>query len=90
MIQTVRQLHGYNTGKGLDYRPMLKEIKLFPVPNIIIDVEPRNLIDVLNQSKEVKLLTDYCNVVITYLVRRAHRSLHFLRKDTVVFQHSRT
>ncbi|XP_032663311.1 glutamate receptor ionotropic, kainate 2-like [Odontomachus brunneus] len=59
---TIRQL-----GKGPDYRPMLKEINSLSVCNIIIDVEPQNLIHVLNQAKEVKLLADYCNFIITYL-----------------------
>lgn len=61
---TIRKLD-----KGLDYRPMLKEINSLPVCNVIIDVEPKNLIRVLNDAKKVKLLADYCNFIITYLVR---------------------
>lgn len=61
---TIRQL-----SKGPDHRPMLKEISSLSVCNIIVDVEPHNLIYVLNQTKEVKLLADYCNFVVTYLVR---------------------
>ncbi|XP_011152744.1 glutamate receptor ionotropic, kainate 2 [Harpegnathos saltator] len=59
---TIRQL-----GKGSDYRPILKEINSLSVCNIIIDIEPQKLIHVLNQAKEVKLLSDYCNFIITYL-----------------------
>jgi hypothetical protein len=59
----IRQL-----GKGPDYRPILKEIRLMQVCNIIIDIDPRKIIDVLKQAKEIKLFADYCNFVITYLV----------------------
>lgn len=60
---TIRQL-----GNGPDYRPMLKEIRSLSICNVIIDVEPKNIINVLQQAKEIKLLADYCNFVITYLV----------------------
>lgn len=60
---TVREL-----GEGPDYRPMLKEIRSLSICNIIIDVTPHKLIDVLYQAKEVKLLADYCNFIITYMV----------------------
>ncbi|KMR04997.1 glutamate ionotropic kainate 2 [Lasius niger] len=59
---TIRQL-----GNGPDYRPMLKEIRSLSICNVIIDVEPKNIINVLQQAKEIKLLADYCNFVITYL-----------------------
>ncbi|XP_014473269.1 PREDICTED: glutamate receptor ionotropic, kainate 2-like [Dinoponera quadriceps] len=60
---TIRQLNKESD----DYRPMLKEISSLSVCNIIIDVEPQKLIHVLKQAKEVKLLSDYCNFIITYL-----------------------
>ncbi|KAG7201434.1 hypothetical protein KM043_004194 [Ampulex compressa] len=52
---------------GKDYRPVLKEIRSFSICNIIVDVEPKNIIEVLSQAKEVRLLGDYCNFIITYL-----------------------
>ncbi|XP_072764014.1 glutamate receptor ionotropic, kainate 2 [Anoplolepis gracilipes] len=58
----IRQL-----GNGPDFRPLLKEIRNFSVCNILIDVTPEKIIDVLQQAKEIKLLADYCNFVITYL-----------------------
>ncbi|XP_071571021.1 glutamate receptor ionotropic, kainate 2 isoform X3 [Temnothorax nylanderi] len=62
LTHTIRQL-----SEGTDYRSMLKEIHSLAVCNIIIDVEPQNIMRVLNQSKEVRLLADYCQFVITYL-----------------------
>lgn len=62
IVHTVRQLN-----EGTDYRPMLKEIRSLSVCNIIIDVKPENIIEVLSQAKDVKLLADYCHFVITYL-----------------------
>lgn len=62
-VITIRRL-----GEGPDYRPILKEIRALSICNIIVDVEPNNIIDVLYQAKEVKLLADYCNFLITYLV----------------------
>lgn len=62
---TIRRL-----GEGPDFRPILKEIRAMSICNVIIDVEPRNIIDVLYQAKEVKLLAEYCNFLITYLVLR--------------------
>ncbi|XP_043794556.1 glutamate receptor ionotropic, kainate 2-like isoform X4 [Apis laboriosa] len=59
---TIRRL-----GEGPDFRPILKEIRAMSICNVIIDVEPRNIIDVLYQAKEVKLLAEYCNFLITYL-----------------------
>lgn len=61
---TVRQL-----GEGPDYRPLLKEVANSTVSNIILDVNERLVIDVLTQAKEVNLLADYCNYIITNLVR---------------------
>lgn len=66
---TVRQLN-----KEPNYYSMLKEINSLSV-NVIIDVEPQNLIRVLKQAKEVKLLSDYSNFIITYLVCSVHRLL---------------
>lgn len=60
---TTRQLN-----EGSDYRPMLKELRSLPVSNIIIEVEPQNIMEVLRQAKEVNLLADYSHFVITYLV----------------------
>ncbi|XP_076667724.1 glutamate receptor ionotropic, kainate 2 isoform X2 [Andrena cerasifolii] len=61
-VITIRRL-----GEGPDYRPILKEIRALSICNLIVDVEPNNIIDVLYQAKEVKLLADYCNFLITYL-----------------------
>ncbi|XP_043256506.1 glutamate receptor ionotropic, kainate 2-like [Colletes gigas] len=61
-IITIRRL-----GEGPDYRPILKELRALSICNVIVDVEPNNIIDVLYQAKEVKLLEDYCNFLITYL-----------------------
>lgn len=55
-------------GNGPDYRPMFKEIRNLSISNILLDVQPEKIIDVLHQAKEIKLLADYCNFVITYLV----------------------
>lgn len=63
LTHTTRQLN-----EGSDYRPMLKEIRSLSMCNVIIDVEPQNIVNVLYQAKEVRLLADYCNFVITYLV----------------------
>ncbi|XP_011879931.1 PREDICTED: glutamate receptor ionotropic, kainate 2-like [Vollenhovia emeryi] len=62
LTHTTRQLN-----EGPDYRTMLKEIRSLSVCNIIIDVEPQNIMEVLYQAKDVRLLTDYCHLVITYL-----------------------
>jgi len=64
IVHTVRQLN-----EGPDYRPMLKEIRSLSVCNVIVDVEPKNIMEVLYQAKEVKLLADYCHFIITYLVQ---------------------
>ncbi|EGI59306.1 Glutamate receptor, ionotropic kainate 2 [Acromyrmex echinatior] len=62
IVHTVRQLN-----EGSDYRTILKEIRSLSVCNIIIDVKPENIMKVLNQAKEVRLLADYCNFVLTYM-----------------------
>ncbi|XP_018368899.1 PREDICTED: glutamate receptor ionotropic, kainate 2-like isoform X2 [Trachymyrmex cornetzi] len=62
IVHTVRQLN-----EGSDYRTMLKEIRSLSVFNIIIEVNPENIIEVLRQAKEVKLLADYSNFVLTYM-----------------------
>ncbi|XP_076302243.1 glutamate receptor ionotropic, kainate 2-like, partial [Lasioglossum baleicum] len=61
-VVTIRRL-----GDGLNYRSVLKEIRSLSICNVIVDVEPANIIEVLSQAKEVKLLADYCNFIITYL-----------------------
>ncbi|XP_012061138.1 PREDICTED: glutamate receptor ionotropic, kainate 2-like [Atta cephalotes] len=53
--------------KGPDYRSMLREIRYLSVRNIIIDVKPENIMKVLYQAKEVSLLEDYSDFIITYL-----------------------
>ncbi|XP_076246197.1 glutamate receptor ionotropic, kainate 2 isoform X2 [Calliopsis andreniformis] len=60
-VITIRRL------QGPDYRPILKEIRALSICNVIIDAEPNNIMDVLYQAREVKLLADYCNFLITYL-----------------------
>ena len=62
-LVTIRRL-----SDGMDYRPVLKELHALSICNVIIDVSPSNVIEVLYQAKEVKLLGDYCNFLITYLV----------------------
>jgi len=62
-VITVRQL-----GEGPDYRPMLKEIRSLSICNVIIDVTPDKIVDVLFQARKVKLLADYCGFIITYMV----------------------
>lgn len=64
-VITIRRLT-----EGLDYRPILKEIRALSICNVIIDVEPNNIVEVLYQARDVKLLADYCNFLITYLVLR--------------------
>ncbi|KAM0731072.1 Glutamate receptor ionotropic, kainate 2 [Formica fusca] len=59
---TIRQL-----SDGSDYRPMLKEIRNSSIFNVIIDVKPEKIIDLLQQAKQIKLLANYSNFVITYL-----------------------
>ncbi|XP_078053651.1 glutamate receptor ionotropic, kainate 2 [Augochlora pura] len=61
-VMTIRRI-----GDGPDYRPVLKQIRAMSISNVIVDVEPKNIMDVLYQAKEVKLLADYCNFFITYL-----------------------
>ncbi|KAL6428824.1 hypothetical protein ACFW04_007993 [Cataglyphis niger] len=60
---TIRQLDD-----GKQYRPMLKEIRNSSIFNVIIDAkDPDKINDVLEQAKEIKLLGNYSNFVITYL-----------------------
>ncbi|KAG6795357.1 glutamate receptor ionotropic, kainate 2 isoform X1 [Apis mellifera caucasica] len=75
---TIRRL-----GEGPDFRPILKEIRAMSICNVIIDVEPRNIIDVLYQAKEVKLLAEYCNFLITYL-DSAKLSLWEVREESTI------
>ena len=66
---TVRQLkNSVDISKEADYRPLLKEVANSTDYNIILDVEPEHLISVLAQAREVKLLSDYYNYIITGLV----------------------
>lgn len=71
---SIRQL-----GEGPDYRSVLKEIQSMKVYNIIIDIDPRKIVDVLSQAKEVKLLADYYNFIITYLVNNNPTITYALR-----------
>ncbi|XP_071860840.1 glutamate receptor ionotropic, kainate 2 isoform X1 [Bombus fervidus] len=59
---TIKKLY-----EGMDNRPVLKEIRAMSICNVIIDVKPSNIIEVLYQAMEVKLMADYCNFLITYL-----------------------
>lgn len=61
-VMTIRKL-----GDGPDFRTILKELHALSMCNVILDVEPNNIIEVLHQAKEVKLVADYCNFLITYL-----------------------
>lgn len=60
---TVRQL-----GEGPDYRPLLKEIQASQESNIILDCATENIIHILEQAKDVKLLEDYQSYILTSLV----------------------
>ncbi|XP_018315808.1 glutamate receptor ionotropic, kainate 2-like [Mycetomoellerius zeteki] len=62
IVHTVRQLN-----EESDYRAMLKEIRSLSVCNIIIDVKPEHIMEVLQKAKEVRLLADYCDFVLTYM-----------------------
>ncbi|XP_011170993.1 glutamate receptor ionotropic, kainate 2 [Solenopsis invicta] len=62
VTHTVRQLN-----EGSDHRSMLKEIRSLGICNVIIDVEPEKIMKVLSQAKEVRLLSDYCYFILTYL-----------------------
>lgn len=76
-VITIRRL------QGPDYRPILKEIRALSICNLIVDVEPNNIVEVLYQAKEVKLLADYCNFLITYLDSTSIPILH-ARTGTMV------
>ncbi|KAL0124437.1 hypothetical protein PUN28_006343 [Cardiocondyla obscurior] len=69
--------------KGPDYRSVLKEIRFLSIQNIVIDVEPQNIMKVLYQAKEVKLLTDYSHFVITYLDSSKLPILEMTQNSTV-------
>lgn len=59
---TIRHL-----GTGPNYRSTLKEISTLPIDNIIIDVKPENIMHVFRQAKEVNLVREYTNFIITYM-----------------------
>ncbi|XP_076658014.1 glutamate receptor ionotropic, kainate 2 [Halictus rubicundus] len=61
-VMTIRRI-----GDGPDFRAGLKDIRALSIGNVLVDVEPNNIVDVLDQAKEVKLLADYSNFFITYL-----------------------
>lgn len=67
---TVRQLkpsYDIKTNEP-NYRPLLKEVANSTSFNVILDVKPENLLIILKQAGEVKLLKDYYNYIITCLV----------------------
>ncbi|GLV43978.1 Kainate-type ionotropic glutamate receptor subunit 1D [Carabus blaptoides fortunei] len=59
---TVRQL-----SEGPDYRTELKAIGESTINNIVLDCETDSIIDILSQAKEVGLLKDYHNIILTSL-----------------------
>ncbi|XP_046833817.1 glutamate receptor ionotropic, kainate 2-like [Vespa crabro] len=59
---TIRHL-----GAGPDYRSVLKEVGTLPIDNIILDVKPENIMTILYQAKEVNLIREYTNFIITYM-----------------------
>ncbi|KOC67298.1 Glutamate receptor, ionotropic kainate 2 [Habropoda laboriosa] len=77
-IITIRRL-----SEGMDYRPILKEIRALSICNLIVDVEPNNIVEVLYQAKEVKLLADYCNFLITYLPKLKSRMVRFTNEKAI-------
>lgn len=62
---TVRQLDPDD-----DHRTLLKDVQLSGETHIILHCNPDRVLTVLRQAKEVKLMEDYQNYVITDLVRK--------------------
>ncbi|XP_053682747.1 glutamate receptor ionotropic, kainate 2-like [Sabethes cyaneus] len=48
-----------------DYRPLLKDIQSSGESHIILEVDPSKILDILRQAKEVKMLEEYQNYIIT-------------------------
>lgn len=60
---TVRQLPDTN-----DYRPLLKQIKNSGVAHIVLDCSTEKIYDVLKQSQQIGMMSDYHSYLITSLV----------------------
>ncbi|KAK4297158.1 hypothetical protein Pmani_030406 [Petrolisthes manimaculis] len=50
-----------------DYRPMLKEAKSSGVTHVVLDVERKNIFQVLKQAQQIGMMTSYHNYFITSL-----------------------
>ena len=80
-IQDVLQLHGPQDSpitirqleEGTDYLPLLKEIANSTDWNLLLDLNPTNLVKVLKEGKKFKMLRDYYKYFITYLVSHTIR-----------------
>ncbi|XP_076230629.1 glutamate receptor ionotropic, kainate 2 isoform X2 [Nomia melanderi] len=46
-VVTIRRI-----GEGTDFRPVLKELRALGISNVLVEVEPKNIVDVLYQAKE--------------------------------------
>lgn len=69
---TIRQLDPDD-----DHRTLLKDVQMSGENHIILHCDPRRVMTVLRQAKEVKMMEDYQNYVITDLVRRK-KSIFFV------------
>lgn len=76
-IQETLKLHGPDSSpipvrkldKGSDQRTFFKKIAATGEVNLIIDVEPKNMINVLTQANDVNLMKKYHSYIISGLVR---------------------
>ncbi|XP_042238473.1 glutamate receptor ionotropic, kainate 2-like isoform X3 [Homarus americanus] len=50
-----------------DYRPMLKDAKKAGVTHVVLDVERKNIFNVLKQAQQIGMMTSYHNYFITSL-----------------------
>ncbi|CAL7945892.1 unnamed protein product [Xylocopa violacea] len=66
-----------------DYAPVLKEIRALSINNVIVDVEPNNILAVLYEAKRVQLLKEYSNFLINYL-DSTKLSISDLRNDSAI------
>lgn len=68
-----------------DYRPLLKQIKESQETHIVLDCEFDRIESILVQAREIELLTDYHNYLVTSLDMDKIYMEQF--KDTVSFPH---
>ncbi|XP_076751081.1 glutamate receptor ionotropic, kainate 2 [Xylocopa sonorina] len=53
--------------ESTDYGPILKEIRALSINNVIVDIEPDNILAMLYEARKVQLLKEYSNFLINYL-----------------------